>query len=316
MANSLEYARHQQAEGIRATYFIQTKYVRDWNDDAFFNSQGIENLKALLGLGAEIGSHSVSHSRVFSSFALGSGDERYPAYRPFVRDAEHTSGGTILGELRVSRFLLERVAGAPAPVSFRPGYLDLPFSLPQALEATGYRYSSSQSANQSLTHLPFRLAYDRGTQAQSAVYEFPITIEDELPPRMGERLPQALALAERLARYGGLFVVLTHPDVLDHKLEFQKGLVRALKGRAAFASLNEFGAWWVARDQATWRVTKERARRTLTLEAPTPIEGLPLRVPAGYRYVGAEPATEVRQSGRTLIVARARGRLTLQFQAE
>ena len=36
---------------------------------------------------------------------MGDGTERYPDYHPFVANQETTTGGTILGELRVSRFL-------------------------------------------------------------------------------------------------------------------------------------------------------------------------------------------------------------------
>ncbi len=312
--NALAYARHEHAAGISATHFIQTKYIRDWNDDVFFNPEAITVIDQLAGLGMEIGSHSVSHSRVFSKFELGSGTEQYPGYRPFVRDAQRTDHATILGELRVSRYLLGHLTRADAPVSFRPGHLQYPFTLPQALAATGYRFSSTTTANNSLTHLPFRLTHDRGTTAQSPVYEFPITIEDEHEPRLGDRLPQALAVASRVSRYGGLFVVLIHPDILDHKLEFQKGLVQALKDRAWFGSLREFGDWWTARDRVVWSVTGSGTRRQLRLEAPQPVGNLALQVPQNYRFVGSSPALTVEQRpDRTLVVKQIAGRVTLEF---
>jgi hypothetical protein len=37
MANSLRYAEFERSQGITGTYFIQTKYIRDYNDDIFFN---------------------------------------------------------------------------------------------------------------------------------------------------------------------------------------------------------------------------------------------------------------------------------------
>ncbi len=313
--NALVYAQHEHDAGISATHFIQTKYIRDWNDDVFFNQEAVVTINKMAGLGMEIGSHSVSHSRVFNKFELGSGKEQYPQYRPFVRDATHTENGTILGELRVSRFLLGKLIQGDAPVSFRPGYLENPYILPQSLEATGYRYSSSVTANNALTHLPYRLTYGRETTAQSAIYEFPIAIEDEHKPRLGDRLPQALAVADKLSRYGGLFVVLIHPDVLDHKLEFQKGLVRAFQDRAWFGSLRDFGNWWTARDQITWHVTQTGTRRSLLLEAPQPISDLALQLPANYRLVKTEPASvTVEATDRMLVVKQAAGRLLLEFE--
>lgn len=313
--NALVYAEHEKQSGITATHFVQAKYMRDWNDDVFFKPEMIETIDRIAKMGMEIGSHSVSHSRVFSKFGLGSGTERYPDYQPFVRDAARTENATVLGELRVSRFLLGHLTQAGAPVSFRPGHLQYPFTLPQALEATGYRFSSSVTANTAMTHLPFRLTYGRETTAQTAIYEFPITIEDEHMPRLGDRLPQALAVADRLSRYGGLYVVLIHPNVLDHKLDFQKRLVAALRDRAWFGSLRDFGNWWTARDQVTWHVERNGSRRRLLLDAPQPVSDLPLQLPRHYRLIKTTPETTTSQvNSQTLLVKQVTGRLLLEFE--
>ncbi len=100
----------------------------------------------------------------------------------------------------------------------------------------GYRYSSSVTANSSLTHLPFALDYSRENTAETSIFEFPVTVEDEALPPLGERLPQALDLARKVARYGGSVVVLIHPDILGHKLDFECGFVAALKPDAWFGS--------------------------------------------------------------------------------
>jgi hypothetical protein len=289
ITNAPQYAEYEAAAGLRATYFIQTKYVRDWNDEVFFNDAGLVPLRRLRELGMEIASHSVAHSIVFNRLSLGTGEERYPQYRPFVRDKEHTEGATVLGELRVSRFLLEHFLPDYRVVSFRAGHLRNPYMLPQALEATGYRFSSSVTANNSLTHLPFRVTYGRETTAQSAIYEFPVTIEDEAKPRLGDRLPQALALADRLARYGGLLVVLIHTDITDYKLEFERRLVEALRQRAWFGTLREFGEFWAARDRVTVEVTRQARRVRVELAAPERVTGLALLIPAGYRVASVEP---------------------------
>ncbi|MFN2635698.1 MAG: polysaccharide deacetylase family protein [Gemmatimonadaceae bacterium] len=163
--NAIEYAHLEVLNSMRSTYFIQTKYVRDWNDEIFFDSAGIRFARRLDSLGMEIGSHSVAHSRQFDVFDLGNGKEKYPAYQPFVVDSTRTADATVLGELRISKFLLETMVGKKI-VSFRPGHLSNPYSLPQALEATGFLYSSSVTANNSLTHLPFRLTYNREGEAE------------------------------------------------------------------------------------------------------------------------------------------------------
>ena len=312
--NSLTYAQYQKSQGVAGTYFIQTKYVRDWNDDVFFNTDGAAKVRQLADMGMEVASHSVAHSRMFSTLPLGNGQETYPAYVPFVNSATETRNATLLGELRVSRYLLEANVPKLSIKSFRPGYLENPEALPQALEATGYRYSSSTSANNALTHLPFRLNYNRRSIDETGIFEFPVTIEDESPPLMGSRLPQALEIAEKIQRYGGLFVVLTHPNILDHKLDFTRGLVEKMKPTAWFGTLASFGQWWAARDRVSVDAETRGGIKTVTLKAPELIAGLSIEVPAGWRFTQDQPAELVPvQSGQHLLLPAFQGNLTLQF---
>lgn len=313
MANMAAYAAMERSLGVPATYFIQTKYVRDWNDDVFFNDAAPAALAQLRAAGMEIASHSVAHSLQFARFPLGTGGERYPEYKPFVRTKGDTLRGTILGELRVSKFLLEHFSPGTEVVSFRPGHLENPLALPQAMAATGYRYSSAVAANNVLTHLPYRLTYGRDKRAQTGIYEFPIAIEDEHPPRLGERLDAALAVADRVARYGGPFIVLIHTDVTGHKLEFERRLITALRDRAWFGTLGDFGGWWVARDRVGVDVAEAGDRVVVTLRAPEAVDGLTLSVPAGWRLETDAAAETIRQDGRRVTLARVEGSVRLEF---
>lgn len=283
--NGLAYAQAEAAQQVRATYYIQTKYVRDWVDEAFFDADGIEGVRALHKAGAEIASHSVSHSPVLSKFAMGTGQEQYPGYQPFVKSREQTDGGTLLGELRVSRFLLQAATPDSTVDAFRPGFLEYPFGLPEALQATGYRYSSSVAAGTVLTHLPFQLTRHRDGQALVPVWEFPITLEDErVRPMDTALLARALEIARRLSAYGGMCVVLIHPNVLDDKLRFQQAFVARMREAGAWLGpLGEFAHWWEARDQVQVDVDSAGARPRLLLRAPTAVAGLALQLPPGWR---------------------------------
>lgn len=320
MKNALQYAKYEESHGLKATYFIQTKYVRDWSDDSFFNADGVNILKQLQGIGMEIASHSVAHSAQFNILPLGGGDERYPEYEPFVIDARHTKKATVLGELRVSRFLLESTLAPLHVVSFRPGHLRSPNPLPQALEATGYRFSSSTTANNSLTHMPFRLNVDRQYASETGMFEFPVTIEDEALPLMGSRLLQALDVAKKIGRYGGLFVVLIHPNILDHKFAFMRGLVDAMKNNAWFGSLEQFGNWWSARDKITVDVATDGQNRILSLNAPQLLEGISLQLPQGWHLVASKPVIEVPsrlgKNGKSILLAKVQGVVTLTFATQ
>jgi peptidoglycan/xylan/chitin deacetylase (PgdA/CDA1 family) len=289
LTNALAYAEFEASVGVRATYFTQVKYLRDFNDTAFFNDTAPPILQRLRALGHELASHTICHSRTFAKFPLGTGTEHYPDYQPFVRTPILTIGGSVFGELRVSKFLLEKFGGQEV-VSFRPGHLSNPYSLPQALVATGYRHSSSVTANDSLTHLPFQLNYDRRSAAETPIFEFPVTIEDEEKPPLGERVQAALDVARELARYGGLMNVLIHPDITGHKLQFERDFITALKPVAWFGTVNDFATWWTARNEVTVDVELSANFAAVTLTAPQPLNGLPLQVPAGWRVESAEPA--------------------------
>ncbi len=299
LTHALTYAQYEQSQGIRATYFVQTKYIKDWSDEIIFNEAGAKIIARLAQTGAEIGSHSVSHSKTFKDFTPGSGDEQYANYRPFVQSFKDTRNGTILGELRVSKALLEGTTDQTVR-SFRPGHLSNPEMLPQALAATGYRYSSSCTANDSLSHLPFQLNYSRGSAAETVVYEFPVTLEDEELPQLGSRLPQALALADQVALGGGIFVALIHTDVIGHKLEFERSFVTALKGRAWFGTIGEFGDYWVARDQIKISAQQQGKVAVLQLHAPTAVDNLTLAVPGNWMLIRMN--SHVRQQPNGLVV--------------
>ena len=311
--HAVEYAEYEKRQGVVGTYFIQVKYIRDYNDDIFFNDEGVRYVKQLADLGMELGSHTIAHSRVFNQFPMGSGRESYPSYAPFVKDRTTAYNVSILGELRVSKFLIDHFSGQSI-VSFRPGELSNPFGLPQALLATGYRYSSTATANNSLTHLPYQLNYDRLTDSEVEIFEFPVTIEDEALPKMGDRLPQALEVAKRISRYGGSVVVLIHPNVLDHKLAFEKGFVEGVRPYAWFGSVGEFGRWWAARNRVEVDVVRDADAMRVTLNVPVSLAGLTLEVPPGWEVArSGNPLRGVAQHGTMVTFPQLQGTYTVLF---
>lgn len=284
LRNAIAYAEHQNAEGVTATYFIQTKYVRDYNDIIFMNEEAGELIEQLEDLGAEIASHSVAHSNAMWDFEFGDGTEFYPDYKPFVQTAERTRNATIMGELRVSKFLLDNFVTNQETFSFRPGFLSNPAQMPQALASASYKYSSSSTANVALTHLPFQLSYGREFSSFTPVFEIPITVEDELDGPMIERLDDAIKLARQIAEIGGTYVVLTHTDEIDSRLVFQKKMIEEVKPYAWIGTIRKFGDWWSARNEVSVDVIKRSEEEyQILLHAPQEIKGLTLEIDPGFQ---------------------------------
>lgn len=295
ITNSRAYADALAEAGVDGTFFIQTKYMRDWNDEPFFDQAAATVVSGLVDMGMDVGSHTVAHTRELEHLEMGTGRERYPRYRPIVTDDFHVEGATILGELRVSKWLLEELTGAEV-VSFRPGRLSYPFSLPEALQATGYRYSSSISANLTMSHLPFQLTSGRADGTLVPVFEYPVTIEDELDPPMGARLDDGLALIDQIAQDRGVVVILTHPDITDHKLSYTRGVLERWRDRAWMGSLAEFGAWWSARDALEADLVQRNGRWELVARSEGGMRDLGIILPRQNRrlMLTLEPGRESR----------------------
>jgi peptidoglycan/xylan/chitin deacetylase (PgdA/CDA1 family) len=311
---SSTFAEFERSQGIAATYFLQTKVVKDYEDEAFFDGGAVATMRQVAAMGHEVASHSVCHTPLFASLPLGDGQERYPEYRPFVHDKARTSGATLLGELRVSKYLIESMLPESPVVAFRPGYLANPPILPQALQATGYRYVSSLTAANTLSHLPFQQNRDRRGAQELPLYEFPVTMSDIDQGDFTTRLPAAQALAEQLARYGGTYVLLIHPNNLDDKLRFEKAFVQPWIGRAWFGTLGGFGRWWEARDRAGVDVALSPGAATIRLTLPLGISDLQLRVPMGWTQPAISQGTARAPEPGVVLVSAPSGTATLSMR--
>jgi len=314
--NSLLYADLEQKNGVAATYFVQTKYIKDGQDDHFFTVENMPYIKALLNMGMEVGSHTVSHTPFFSYLPIGSGTEKYPDYQPFYVTNFSTFNETLLGELRVSKFLLDHFLGINT-ISFRTGYLGHSVEMYPALEATGYSYSSCVTANDVLTHMPFQTFYDNQFDSPIEVYEFPITIEDEEAPQMDRRVSSAIFLTNKVAQYGGYVNILIHPNERIYKYAFEKEYIDHFKDEAWLGTMRDYGDWWVARSKMQIDVTFRDRSAQARIFCPNPIKGIPIEVPPAYRLVQTYPEGlifEVTPTG--LLFEELEGEITLVFEKD
>jgi hypothetical protein len=326
------FAESERRQDVRATYFLLPKYsLPEFGDDAYlFHTIGgrptADWWRDLDRQGHELASHSAAHASDFDQpgpWPMGTGAETFETYDPrFECDGPYpeeecagvskvrrcrmasgecglwkTVGGSLLGDLRVSKLLVEQVSSAPVQ-AFRPGFLLWPKQLNEALAAVGYAYTSIGTCNTHLTHLPYQLNHGKG-RSEVDVFEFCLASDDQDQPLSaadgpGTRLHQAVDLVHRLAAYGGVFVQLIHPaDTWSgwrDNLGFQEALVarlRAVPNLAHFATVSGFGAFWRARDAVEVDVQPGPAPRShrLRLRAPRPVEGLSLDVPATWRTV-------------------------------
>jgi hypothetical protein len=275
---SLEFARMEKEHGAQSTFFIQTKYVSDYNSKSFFYGKDLADLRQLSTMGFSIGSHSVIHSRGFNNFSLGTGTETYATYRPSGTGFDTATGATVFGEVRVTKQLLNGELPGQNTIFFRAGHLRVPDTLPEALRRTGYEFDSSFTANDLLTNFPFSLPLAPGFTEDSGLYEFPVTFEDEEQPPLPERIDSALEVIRANAENGGINVLLIHPNVAADKLAAEKSLLEKLPANVRATDMQGYALFWRGRDRLRWSVVagKSADRATINLCATEAVAGLTL----------------------------------------
>ncbi len=247
---AVEYVERAKAAGATPTVFVNTKIVEDYLDTAFFSDSGTfdASMQKIRGMGAEIASHSVSHSPIFHKLPLGTGTETFGTYLPRVESKTVTTGATMLGEIRVSRQLLEpRLNGRMT--SFRAGYLLASRQLAIAEEATGIRDDSSTTQGWVGGAFPFSIPRLDG-KGYADVTTFPIVVEDERGARFDQRIGESLDIMAKNADNGAPSVILVHPNGWEWKQQAWTKLLTGLPTNAWRGTLQQFGDFWQDRQRS------------------------------------------------------------------
>ncbi|MCC7231960.1 MAG: hypothetical protein IT242_03375 [Bacteroidia bacterium] len=306
---SIAFAREEKSMGIHATYFVETKYIHDRSNAIFGSAEDFTRLKELYSLGMDIQSNSVIGSPLFDQFEQGTGTEVYPDYKPYVMAIDKTYHGTIFGEMRVSRFLLNHYIPDNNTVFFRSSFLYTPFTYPQSLLASGYRFSSSVTANACLTHFPFQMNYNREYDTELEVFEFPVTDDDEIPPFTLDRAESAIKLAKKIARYGGCFIGQVHPNPTG--LAVEKKFINEMKPVAWFGTMKDFGFWWAARNEVTLDISNEGGHRVVNVNVPKRMEGLAIMLPLRSTPIAVEGGGKYIVDGKLIVFELAEGKIRI-----
>ncbi|KAF9991703.1 hypothetical protein BGZ79_004107, partial [Entomortierella chlamydospora] len=366
-----ECAKDLQSRGMKGTINWQTKLVKDAYDVAFF-SEFYRNISLVEALGnMELASHSVSHSPNLEQFAVGTGKEIWDGtkyqednYFPFIGECMNatsgvwttsipnattcetpndilyffTLGGSILGEARVSKYILEAISIVSAKVqSFRTGHLLYPDTLPQILVATGYKYSSSGASNDRNSHMPYQAFYNQAYNQEVDLLEFPLSASDEDGQINGDFYApgtggyangsyawQQYQVVQKIAKYGGQYTFLIHPtshiipDVVQtlfsDKLAFQQTLAPLVANISYFDTMSGRGDFHNARIASGIDVAVFGNVVTVTITLTKPIVDLTLRVPTAWAFMSSTVGVQATSGAVTLLNTAPAGTATLKFQ--
>ncbi len=266
----LTYANMEDHHHVHSTFFMQTKYVSDANGAAFFYGPNLDVLRKLVEMGFDVESHTVIHSRAFNHFEYGAGNETYVNYRPRAISTTDAMNGSVLGEVRVSKQLLDGAIPGHHTIFFRAGHLRFPTALAQALVNCSYEFDSSFTAPDVMSNFPYRLTYDRDFADESPIYEFPVTIEDEEEPPLQNRIGNALEVIKANADNGAANVILIHTNDDEIKVPAEEALLNALPADIMVSDMTDFARFWRARDRLGWQVEPGRGDSEITLKIASP----------------------------------------------
>jgi hypothetical protein len=272
----LAFADFERSAGASSTFFVQTKYLDDVNSHAFFFGQSLEVLRDLMARGTDLESHTVIHSKLFNKVPLGSGEEKYPDYHARATRDNAAQDATALGEVCVSKSLLDGELPGHDTIFFRAGHLRVPPYLPEALVRCGYEFDSSFTAGDVLSNFPYELDLDLGMTEPSTIFEFPVTFEDEQLPPISDRIPAMLDTIEANAENGAPSVILIHSNNAQDKLEAERRILSRLPKDILVENMIEYARFWKARSQVRWFPRPVPGGEQIDIETELPLSGLTL----------------------------------------
>ncbi len=261
--HSVDFARLAQRYGVFSTFFVTTKTFEDASDIGYFDALRIPFIATVKKMGFEIGSHSLSHSKVFSKFSMGTTATTLRTYKPAVSP-------TVIGEVKVSKELLDGNLPRQQTISFRAGELEFPPRLIEALELTGYRNDSTFSANSIITNFPF-FAFDKKSldARETRIVEIPVTVDDSqgyLTAATKDRVVRAWAdIIEANRANAATTCILIHPTEATYKLAaLEQLLARFARQNVWIGTVAGLGDFWSRRTGVDIRLERH-ADNTVTV---------------------------------------------------
>ncbi len=271
----VDFAGFEKCAGTSSTFFVQTKYLDDANSRAFFFGQSLDILRALEHA-SDIESHSVIHSKLFNKVPLGTGLEKYPDYQARATRDDPAKDATTLGEVCVSKSLLDGELPGHHTTFFRAGHLRVPPYLPEALVRCGYEFDSSFTAADVLSNFPYELDFDLGMTEPANIFEFPVTFEDEQRPPLTQRVPAILETIEANAENGAVSVILIHSNNSQEKLQAERVLLSRLPDDILVENMSDYARFWKARYRLRWFPKQAAGGEQIEINSDLPISGLTL----------------------------------------
>ncbi|MBP7496651.1 MAG: T9SS type A sorting domain-containing protein [Bacteroidales bacterium] len=254
----LYFADFEKKNNVKGTYFVTTHYISDDRSGDYY-TPNVQKIKNLIGKGMDIGSHSVGHFSGFIELAKGAPGNTKDNYKPYQLNDTIINGKTyqdttfnasVYGECEVSKYLLEKECGADVK-AWRSGHLIDNDYLGEVLAELGYKYSSTESANDVLTHFPYPIHKNLSFSGEVLpVLEIPVTFDTDPfeEADIDSVSSELLNVFDKIDDNNAVAVVLTHPTD-NYKIKLFETLLLKKPLKMYPMSLTDYGDYWNMRDK-------------------------------------------------------------------
>lgn len=251
MDTMLMFSEWEKNIGMTASYNVTVRYFADDLMSAFYLGKE-PNVQQVKVDGHHINSHSSGHFPDFSDFSFGTLGNTPVSYQPY-NDGNSTTGGTVLGELEVSKNVLEANHNVNVR-TFRAGHLAFPKKLANGLDTLDYEYDSSLSTDDLGYSFPFPMKINNSFSGRTSnVYEVSMTISDvwdggftkeNWPSRVDAWIDATLSYMDNYSPV----TLLIHPN-RTHKLVAQQTYLNAIGPKAMLMGTADYGDYWRKREE-------------------------------------------------------------------
>ena len=249
-----DFAQMELDRGISATYNITThKFKDDINGDNY--TSHIAQMQSLVNKNHVIGSHSYGHFPDFDIpdiFPVGERITSISNYNPYYSlEKKRTIGGTVYGEIGVSKMLLEKDLNTNV-IMHRSGHLYVNPYQYNVLDELGFLYSSSYTQGDILTGFPFYAHYDRAMNGEElAILEMGLAISDVFGSyhdpidefNWQDKARLWLEVTEKYADNNSFTNILVHPN-RSYKLDALVYLLDNMSKDIYPMELTKYGEFW------------------------------------------------------------------------
>jgi len=259
-------------ESMSATFFVTAKnYGKNGKEEYYIDDDSIGIIKKIFQKGCEIGCHTFTHSWGFFRMPQGSSD-----MDPLSYDGMGLK--TLYGELKTLKKILESQVEGLQIVTFRSGHLGDNDRLSEALEKSGYLYSSNYSAGDLMTCYPVELLSGKTLDSPGGpLIEFPYALDDSAAPLYlrEDNLERAAYVFKDIitanAENGTVTVMNIRPDGREYLVSFTGRILDFCAANGIpVRSIEKFGDYYRKRNSVLAGWKKDNGEITITLSEALP----------------------------------------------